>query len=192
MSPQHAMRAAEAACDLRCLAELEIHGKKLRTRIGIHSGRVLAGNLGSEYRFDYTMIGDAVNFASRLESLNKYLSTQVLISDAVFQQLKQGDFVTRRLGEFRVAGKTESVKIHELICRCSAANGEAEWIGVFEEGLDVFQRGDLQKARSLMERAREIRGGVDGPSKFYLRKIAGLETDGLGDDWRGVVELSDK
>src|SRR6266446_4455433 len=106
--PQHAMRAAEAACDLRCLSELVVHGKTLRTRVGIHSGKVLAGNLGSSYRFDYTMIGDAVNFASRLESLNKYLTTQVLISDAVRQQLDANRFIVRRLGEFRVAGKKQS------------------------------------------------------------------------------------
>ncbi|MEY2539974.1 MAG: adenylate cyclase, partial [Verrucomicrobiota bacterium] len=71
--PEHAIRAAEAACDLRCLTELEVRGKKLRTRIGVNSGKVLAGNLGSSFRFDYTMIGDTTNFASRLESLNKYL-----------------------------------------------------------------------------------------------------------------------
>ena len=86
--PHHAIRAAETACDLRCLSELVVRGKTLRTRVGIHSGKVLAGNLGSTYRFDYTMIGDAVNFASRLESLNKYLRTQVLISDAVRQQTR--------------------------------------------------------------------------------------------------------
>ena len=81
--PAHAICATEAACDLRCLAEIEVRGKKLRTRVGVHSGQVLAGNLGSSFRFDYTMIGDTTNFASRLESLNKYLGTQVLISEAV-------------------------------------------------------------------------------------------------------------
>jgi adenylate cyclase len=132
--PAHAIRAAEAACDLRCLTELEVRGNKLRTRVGIHSGKVLAGNLGSSFRFDYTMIGDAVNFASRLESINKYLSTQILISDAVREQL--GDkFITRRLGEFRVAGKTQSVVIHELLCRCNNESGEKNWIEPFETGL---------------------------------------------------------
>ncbi|MEY2439732.1 MAG: adenylate cyclase, partial [Verrucomicrobiota bacterium] len=136
--PAHAIRAAEAACDLRCLTELEVRGKKLRTRIGVNSGKVLAGNLGSSFRFDYTMIGDTTNFASRLESLNKYLNTQVLISEAVREQL--GDkFITRRLGEFRVAGKTRSVIIHELLCRCAAEAGEQAWITVFEEGLGGFR-----------------------------------------------------
>src|SRR5438552_6791891 len=161
--PRHAMCAAETACDLRCLSELKIHGKTLRTRVGIHSGKVLAGNLGSSFRFDYTMIGDAVNFASRLESLNKYLGTQVLISDAVRQQL--GDrFVIRPLGEFRVAGKKQSVVIHELICRCDAESGEKRWIDVFEKGLAVFRTGDFTAARDYMNRTREMRGGSDHPS----------------------------
>lgn len=189
--PHHAVRAAETACDLRRLSELVVHGKTLRTRVGIHSGKVLAGNLGSSYRFDYTMIGDAVNFASRLESLNKYLSTQVLISDAVRQQLGDG-FVTRQLGEFRVAGKKQSVVIHELICRCDAESGEKSWIEIFEKGLGVFRAGEFATARDLMERAREMRGGSDGPSEFYLRKIASFEAHGQNDDWTGIVELSEK
>jgi adenylate cyclase len=189
--PNHALRAAEAACDLRCLSELVVRGKTLRTRVGIHSGKVLAGNLGSTYRFDYTMIGDAVNFASRLESLNKYLSTQVLISDAVRQQL--GDkFVTRQLGEFRVAGKTNSVIIHELLCRCDAESGEKNWIATFEKGLGVFRAGEFSTARDCMERTREMRGGSDGPSEFYLKKIAAFEANGNSEEWTGIVELSEK
>jgi adenylate cyclase len=189
--PHHALRAAETACDLRCLSELVVHGKTLRTRIGIHSGKVLAGNLGSTYRFDYTMIGDAVNFASRLESLNKYLHTQVLISDAVRQQLGDG-FVTRLLGEFRVAGKKQSVVIHELLCRCNAESGEKSWIEIFEKGLAVFRNGEFAAARDYMNRTREVRGGSDGPSEFYLRKITDLEANGHLEDWTGIVELSEK
>lgn len=189
--PQHAKRAAEAACDLRCLSELEVRGKTLRTRIGIHSGKVVAGNLGSSYRFDYTMVGDAVNFASRLESLNKYLSTQVLISDAVRQQLGDG-FITRQLGEFRVAGKTHSVVIHELLCRCEAESGEKIWIETFEDALGKFRAGEFEAAREYMNRTREARGGSDGPSEFYLRKLGALEENGDLKNWTGVVELSEK
>lgn len=189
--PRHALRAAETACDLRCLSELVVHGKTLRTRVGIHSGKVLAGNLGSTFRFDYTMIGDAVNFASRLESLNKYLHTQVLISDAVRQQLGDG-FVTRQLGEFRVAGKKQSVVIHELLCRCEAESGEKTWIEIFEKGLAVFRSGELTAARDYMNQTREMRGGSDGPSEFYLRKISDFEANGHLENWTGIVELSEK
>jgi adenylate cyclase len=190
--PRHAARAVETACDLRCLSELVVRGKTLRTRVGIHSGKVLAGNLGSSYRFDYTMIGDAVNFASRLESLNKYLHTQVLISDAVRQQLTPDEFIVRRLGEFRVAGKTNSVVIHELLCRCAAESGEKKWIDVFEQGLDKFRQGEFAAARDDLDRACEIRGGADGPSQFYLGKISALEKNGHREDWNGIVELTDK
>lgn len=189
--PAHAIRAVEAACDLRCLSELNVRGKQLRTRVGVNSGKVLAGNLGSSFRFDYTMIGDTTNFASRLESLNKYLSTQVLISESVRQQL-DNRFVTRRLGQFRVAGKTESVLIHELICRCTDANGEQEWVTLFERGLDSFKAGDFSSAAELMSGTVELRGGKDGPAEFYLRKIATLRKAELPENWRGVIELSEK
>jgi adenylate cyclase len=137
------------------------------------------------------MIGDAVNFASRLESLNKYLSTQVLVSDAVRVQLGER-FITRRLGQFKVAGKTESVIIHELICRCESQNGEREWIGVFEEGLDVFRAGEFARAREFMTRTRDMRAGGDGPAEFYLRKLDKLQANGAATEWDGVVELSEK
>jgi adenylate cyclase len=189
--PAHAMRAAEAACDLRCLSEMNVRGKRLRTRVGVSSGKVLAGNLGSSFRFDYTMIGDTTNFASRLESLNKYLKTQVLISDSVRQQLGE-KFITRRLGEFKVAGKTQSVFIHELLCRCAEANGQMEWIATFEAGLVRFGTRDFVEATELMKRTAHLRGDGDGPAEFYLRKIAALEQASLPPDWAGVVEFTEK
>ncbi|MBA3651641.1 MAG: adenylate/guanylate cyclase domain-containing protein [Chthoniobacterales bacterium] len=167
-----------------------MRGKKLRTRVGVHSGKVLAGNLGSSFRFDYTMIGDTTNFASRLESLNKYLGTQVLISEAVRAQL-DGKFITRRLGEFQVAGKRHSVVIHELLCRCEAENGEGAWIKIFEEGLDNFREGSFSDAAEFMRRTSQLRDSSDGPAEFYLRKIATL-SEKQTENWNGIIELSEK
>ena len=188
--PAHAICAAEAACDLRALTEIEVRGRKLRTRIGVNSGKVLAGNLGSSFRFDYTMIGDTTNFASRLESLNKYLGTQILISEAVRERLKD-KFKTRPLGEFRVAGKVHSVRIHELLGRNGADSGERAWIDAFEAGLELFKAGNFSGATDLMNRTCQLRGGSDGPAEFYLRKIAMLQRQDLK-NWNGIIELSEK
>jgi adenylate cyclase len=188
--PAHAICAAEAACDLRALTEIEVRGRKLRTRIGINSGKVLAGNLGSSFRFDYTMIGDTTNLASRLESLNKYLGTQILISQAVTEQLNH-KFITRRLGEFRVAGKTHSVTIHELLGRGQAGSEQRGWIDAFEAGLDAFRAGKFSNSADFMNRASQLRGGSDGPAEFYLRKIAILRGQDL-QNWDGIIELSEK
>ena len=189
--PEHAVRATEAACDLRALSEVEVNGIKLRTRIGVHTGKVLAGNLGSEYRFDYSMIGDAVNFASRLEALNKHLGTQALISDAV--QSRLGDnFMTRCLGEFVVAGKKQGVLIHELLCRREAEDGERRWIETFEEGLVCFRARDFKGAAALMQQTCQIRGGTDGPAEFYLRELGSLDAARCDENWRGVIELKSK
>jgi adenylate cyclase len=188
--PAHATRAAEAACDLRALTEIEVRGRRLRTRIGVNSGKVLAGNLGSSFRFDYTMIGDTTNFASRLESLNKYLGTQILISEAVREQL-ENKFITRRLGEFRVAGKVHSVIIHELLGRGEADPGQRGWINAFEAGLDGFKAGKFSNSADLMNRTCQLRGSSDGPAEFYLRKIAVLQGQDLK-NWDGIIELSEK
>lgn len=189
--PDHAKWAAEAACDLRCLAEIDVRGKKLRTRIGVNTGEVLAGNLGSSFRFDYTMIGDTTNFASRLESLNKHFGTQALISEAVRLRLDD-KFVTRRLGEFRVAGKDVSVVIHELICRRNGDTTNDEWIECFEEGLEFYRAAEFEKSRAAMNQTRDMRGGSDGPAGFYLEKLTALEAKGPPENWTGIIEFTEK
>jgi hypothetical protein len=84
------------------------------------------------------------------------------------------------------------VVIHELLCRCDAETNERSWIDVFEKGLDRFRQGDFEEARAEMDRTRKIRGGVDGPSEFYLRKISALQANGHREGWTGIVELSEK
>ncbi|MCA1660339.1 MAG: adenylate/guanylate cyclase domain-containing protein [Verrucomicrobiaceae bacterium] len=189
--PDHALRAAEAACDLRSFADMEVRGHRLRTRVGINTGPVLAGNLGSSYRFDYAMIGDTTNFAARLESLNKHLGTQVLVAESTRAALRDR-FIVRPLGEFRVSGKTQSILIHELLCPCDAENGERRWIKIFEAALEKFRAGDLAAARELMKKTEQVRGSRDGPSRFYLETIATFEASALTDDWTGIVAMHEK
>ncbi len=105
--PQPAERAVRAALGIRAAGLKEFRGRRLNTRIGINTGKVLAGNLGSEFRFDYTLIGEATNLASRLEGLNKYLGTDLLISESTQRELTDA-FQCRSLGRFIVSGKRKT------------------------------------------------------------------------------------
>ena len=120
--PEHAHRACEAA--LAMMEQLEILKKNWACRgwpeinigVGINSGQMIVGNMGSEKRFDYTVIGDNVNLASRLESLNKQYSTNIIISQFTYEKVKDY-FEAESLDEVKVKGKDTAVKIYKLIGR---------------------------------------------------------------------------
>ncbi len=188
--PAQAVRATRAAWRMHVASGKEVLGHQLITRVGVHTGEVLAGNLGSAFRFDYTVIGDAVNFAARLEALNKYLGTRILISDVTAGRLN-GEFITRSLGQFRVVGKEKTVGIHELVAPASEA-GAMPWLDVFARGVAAFCRGELDDAEQRMREVCELRGGDDGPAKFYLEKIEALRESPLPANWTGIVELTSK
>ncbi len=124
--PQHADHAVEAALDM--VAELEKLNQKWKAEgrpeldigIGINTGPMIAGNIGSDAIMSYTVIGDAVNLGSRLESLNKQYGTRIIISDATRQQLT-GQYLFRPLGDVVVKGKTKAVAIFEVVGRADAA-----------------------------------------------------------------------
>lgn len=118
--PDHALRACRAA--VRCqrrLAERDAAyrelagGRRLRMRVGLHTGPVIVGNMGSVERFDYTMLGDAANLASRLEGANRHLGTSVLVSEDTWQALG-GALAGRDLGRIAVAGRASPVRVYEL------------------------------------------------------------------------------
>jgi len=191
----HAERAVRAAWRLSQVSEMDVPIPQpdgttatvhVRTRIGIHTGEALAGNLGSARRFDYTLIGDAVNFASRLEGANKYTGTTILLSDDTAQRLG-GKFLLRRLGSFKVVGKGSSVIIHELLGDDPVAR--PGWLDIFDAALAAWTSGDFATARAGFEAVKKVRTGRDGPAQFYLDR---LEKAGRTPAWTGEVELEGK
>jgi len=189
----HPYKAALAAWQMREASKIVVLGRALTTRVGVASGPVLAGNLGSPYRFDYTLIGDTTNFASRLEGLNKFVNTSILIADATQKRL-QDRFVTRLVGHFALVGKSHGLPIHELVCPMSdpSATGHRGWVGIFAEAIEAVKTGAFEQSKVLFRKTVWERGGEDGPSEFYLKKIAQLEKENALQEWTGVVKLTEK
>ncbi len=193
--PDHAERAVRAAWRLSQVAQLEVpigasEGTRttlrVRTRVGLHTGEALAGNLGSARRFDYTLIGDAVNFASRLEGANKPLGTSILLSDDTAQRLG-GRFLLRRVGALRVKGKDRAVTVHELLGDDPAA--APAWLAEFDAARRAWEAGDLAAARAGFAAVEAARPGGDGPARFYLEL---LREAIAGPGWDGAVTLTEK
>jgi adenylate cyclase len=186
--PDHAVRACEAALRFREKSEQAFRGRKLLTRIGLHTGVANVGNFGSETRVDYTAIGEAINLASRIEGLNKFLGTRVLITGETKKEA--GDsFVTRYLGRFQLKGFERSVEVHELLGRKGEVIAPA--VEEFDAALRLFQQRDLGAAENAFQRVLESQPD-DGATKFYSRHIAGFRLEGVPPDWNGEVELKEK
>lgn len=178
-----------AAWELYLSNRLVVDGEELQTRVGLHFGEVVAGHVGSEDRMDYTMIGDAVNLSSRLEGVNKTLGTQVLLSGEL-RELAGDEFRYRKVGCFKVVGRDEATEIYELLGPLGQEE-EPPWLALYHRALDDLAGGDIAAAQAGFTTANESRSGGDGPSRFFLGKIAGEdESTGIGEG--GVVSLTEK
>jgi adenylate cyclase len=172
----HAVDACRGALAcLRRLEELRAEWRRqgrpdLPARIGINTGRVIVGNIGSGERLNYTVIGDPVNLASRLESLNRHYGTSLVVSQHTYEHAKY-EFVFRRLDTVQVRGRDEPVKIYEVVAEVAGEIDEAgyPWIRAYERGLAFVEARDWHAAREQFREAIALRGGDPPSAAFILR-----------------------
>jgi adenylate cyclase len=190
--PDHAARAVRAA--LRCQARLaELRpgfkarvGKDLFMRVGINSGPAVVGNMGSHTRFDYTMLGDAVNLASRLEGINKQYGTYTMISASTLK-LAGDAYPARELSRVAVVGRKEPVTVYEPMLR-EEFEARRPVLDAFARALALFYEGRLAEA----EAAFGALADRDPPSKSYAAKCRELASSPPGGAWDGVWVMTQK
>lgn len=160
-------------------------------RVGLHTGDAIVGNLGSDRLFDFTVIGDTVNLASRLESANKFFSTRIMLSQDTLREAGDG-FVARELGLIAVKGKLQPVRIHELLATRENASTELmRWTGDYARGMELFYQRNWQPAGELFE-ALLLQKPQDGAAAYYLNRCRDcLLNSPLTDDWN-VIHMKDK
>ncbi|MEN6439890.1 MAG: adenylate/guanylate cyclase domain-containing protein [Syntrophobacter sp.] len=162
----------------------------LHTRMGLHYGQLLMGNIGGADHFEYRPVGDVVNTASRLEGLNKHLGTQILASEEVVGGLD--GFVTRELGRFLLYGKSNPLRIYELICGLDKIQKhQVQQSLLFSEALRAFERRLWDEAEALFLEYMLVKG-EDRAARFYVSKCHIFKRNSPSDLWDGVVSFDTK
>jgi adenylate cyclase len=147
--------------------------------------------MGSRTRMDYTVMGDAVNLASRLEGANKSFETSAMISGATYEYAKDHVEV-RQLGVIRVVGKTEAVSIYELLGKKGElADRMYDMLEKYNQGRDYFKNRDWKQARLLFKQALKVVPD-DGPSQSYIERCDTFLKNPPSRGWDGVFALKAK
>jgi adenylate cyclase len=197
--PDHAVRACTAALKMKRIeAELnqqfladKIAPAPLLTRLGINTGDMVVGNMGTDRKMDYTIIGDAVNLAARLEGVNKQYGTWICVSEETMRAAGNG-FVYRKLDKIRVVGKMEPIQIFELVDELSTISREAaDFFDEFAEAMRSFESREWQTALDRFKSLSEKRP-ADGPSRLYIGRCEAYLQEPPPEDWDGVFNLTSK
>jgi len=194
--PDHARLACRTALDMVATLK-ELGGQwaaqgrpQFRIGVGINTGVVAVGNMGSDRLFDYTAVGDNVNQASRLEGLNKYYGTSILLSQATVQSLN-GDFILRSADLVQVKGKAKTLEVFELLGEGEPAPELARFLEDYNQGLTHYRAGNWSESAAALDAALALRPH-DVLTRRYLLMAKKCQQTPPGPDWTPVTVMSDK
>lgn len=188
---EHAELACKAALAMKRRESLsqakfaEFGIEKLCTRIGINTGSMVVGNVGSEQKVNFTVLGDAVNLASRLEGSNKIYGSSILVADSTVQQLKPGQFLFRRLDRLRVRGRSGGTEVYELLAAAPFDSDMQILARQFDLALSNYFDQHWEKAEQILIELSE-QFPHDGPTRVLLHRTRAFRQNPPGADWDGV------
>ena len=195
----HAVRACRSAIRMKKIEaqlnetflEEKITPNPLATRIGLNTGEMVVGNMGTANRMDYTIMGHSVNLAARLEGVNKQYGTWILASEMTYNQTEDA-FAARKLDRVRVVGVREPVRLYEIVDERSVIDEPTrQLLSEFDDGLGLFEARQWKEAANIF--ARLLKDFPDdGPSKTYHDRAATFLKDPPTAKWDGVFNLTSK
>ncbi len=195
---KHAIKACQAAVEMRKTLDQIRDGwiqrgfPSVKARIGLNTGRVVFGNIGSDIRYDYTGIGDAMNLSSRLEGANKQYGTYCMISEFTFEQTKD-DIIVRDLDVIIVKGKSKPVKVYELIGMKDEPLDEnrRQMLAHYQKGIELYRNRQWREAIQCFEKALESVPD-DCPSQLYIKRCREFIQIPPEQEWDGTYHMSSK
>jgi adenylate cyclase len=195
--PGHAVKACRAALNMmQHLGELQRGWKTkgyplLDIGLGINTGIASVGNMGSDLRYGYTAMGDAVNLASRLEGLNKEYGTHIILSEFAYNAARAPDFLFRELDLIRVKGKLQPVTIYELVAFRDGARELFDLVELFGKARGCYKRRDWRQAQGYFEKLLQ-RWPDDGPAKIFSHRCEEYLLEEPESSWDGVYVMKHK
>ena len=171
--------------------EQKLSPMPLLTRIGVNTGNMVAGNMGTVNKMNYTIMGNAVNLSARLEGVNNQYGTWILASEETVRQT--GDaLLYRKLDRVRVVGINEPVRLCELIDMADiASEQDRKLVTVFHEALEHFEKRSWKQAIEGFNEALQIKPN-DTPSTIYLDRLKQFSVTLPDENWDGVYNLTSK
>lgn len=195
--PKHARQACLAVLENRerlkqLNVELEQKGmNKLFARCGLNTGPMNVGNMGSSQKFNYTVMGDTVNLASRLEGANKEYGSALMVSESTYSAAKD-DIEVRELDLLRVKGKKIPIKVYELVClKGQLTDAQKKGFEVYLEGLELYRNRKFKEALKRFESVNEFLKD-DPPAATYIGRCKDYLENPPGKDWDGVHVMTTK